>query len=405
MKTPSNDASAIHKLTSNSATTEDTVMEAIADLRISCNIPRNVLLSADSAWTYKASIDSSGFLKGIESIFKGNCMIDVSTVCQALRSSNAVIQNHFSGMPLFRHMFPVPMYDDPMNDRKAFAVFINKSSSDTRHAIDPSTGKILAIADPLRVDSNAAISPLDPSSPGEIPIVTAMNPISVSPMSSFVADSVLDAEEQDMGILILSFGEKDIRVLHHDVHEDGTPLLPLDNFGNVFIISPDLELMFPPNRVFTKDTMSYTTMEGREAVPDQLSAELDTGHVGMRILQVMAHYFSGSGSDTEMFNNPGELADSISDSVANTLNNMLAGSAYVRQAVLDQMYKKIGMHMFVLDGSENPVSVALTNATDTVSVCVPISHPFKIGSSGADSTSTKTRNVALKNLPIIINLV
>ncbi len=396
------DVSVAHKLATSTKESEDMVMEAMADLRISCNIPRSVLLGSDSAWTYKASIDSNGFLKGIESIFKGNCMIDVSKVCQALRNSNAVIQNHFSGIPLFRNMFAVPMYDDPSNDRKAYAIFIDKSNGETRPAINPSTGKILAIIDPLQTDPNAALSPLDPTSPAEVPIVTAMNPVSVSPMSSMTADNVQDAEEQGMGILILSFGENDIRVLHHDVHEDGAPLLPLDNFGNVFAISPDLELMFPPNRVFTKDTMSYMTMEDRESVPDQLSAELDTGHVGMRILQVMAHYFSGSSADTSMFNNPGELADGISDGVASTLNSMLAGSAYVRQAILDQMYQKIGMHMFVLDGSENPVSAALANATDTVSICVTISHPFKIGSS-ADNNST--RNVALKNLPIVINLV
>lgn len=395
--------SALQKLTNSTNSTqgvEDVVMEAVADMRISCSIPKSSLLSIDSQWKYRAHFDAGGLPTGIESLFDGDSVIDVHAVQEALGNSCAVVENHFPGITFFRDMFAVPMYDDSVNGRKAFAVFINKTTCETVPAIDKASGRILAIADPIRTNSSAAISPIDPDISGEIPIVTAMNPVSVSPMSMKSVENVVDARELNTGILVVSFGTNDVRVIHHDVQMDGAPLLPIDNFGNTYTVSSDLELMFPPNMIFTKDS-EYLTLIERTCVSRALTKLLDTGHVGKRILQVMAHYFSGKSSDMDLFQNPSELANAISCSVATALNRMLVGSAHVRQAVIDQMYDRIDTQMFVLDGSENFVHKALLDTPGEISLCVNLNHPFKIGVPNTNNV----RNVAVRNLPIIIKLV
>ena len=396
---------------------ESSVMHANADMRITCNIPRSVFLCEDCPWKYRADFGPNGKVVGIRSVLESDVpmapIVNKTSVSEALKNSSACIDNNFPGMSIFQNMFPVHVYDDMINDKRAYAVFINMESGEAVPSMNGPNGRILYVRDPIRPNSDSVICPLDPDLEIEVPVVTTMNPVSVSPLSGIDVGRVVDARQVGIGIMIFSLGSSSntsILVLHHDMQKDGLPLLPVDNFGNRFILTPDMELLFPMNRAFhgKRDAKAGDVVmdtSERLLLPVSMSARFQTGHVGKRVLQIMAHYFGDESTEkvslSAFMDNPESLADQVTTNVAESLHVMLINSETVRQAVVDQLYTKVGAHVFNADGQEHTMYQALMKSNNKITLCVNSNHQFRLGT----MNGKHHRNVIIRSLPIVIDLV
>lgn len=385
------------------------IVQISADFRIFCEVPKNIIFDAEMDWQYNAIINENGNLTGVQSIndpMPTNRIINIKDTAEALKDSKAVIENHIMGISLFKNMFPVPQYDfiDENGNRTklAYAVYMNQYGLPMSPFDENENAYIRQ--DPL--NEAQAISPIDPNTSEVIPVATQVSPqVMLHPNTTYdMSKIIVTSPEQNgyylMMVLINIDNNTDISILYKETHlVSGEFVAPLDNAGNAFKISDNNKLQFPPNRIpvtYEQDTESSMT------VPLQLSTMIQTSHAGKRVLQIMAHYFTNSPEDIDIYFGSDSIANEIVHRIATLLANSIQTSHEVRQSILDQVYFKIGPHAFTLDGNLHPVREALiTNAIEPLTLCIHLDQQFRIGV----LCSKSFRNVTIKKLPIVVRLV
>lgn len=422
-----------------------------AEFMVSANVPRDAVFTQSAGgWKYQFGKTDDGKVT-IDDCIQSECLdespVDIDALSSALDVCKVGIFRKCQGTSLFKYMFRAPSHDSIKEDgtvtRQGFACYLDMNGYPMRAVsvtaiISPpeqtSTGvseinaegtssrpqigyQVYVAKDPLLDGKFISPSHPEPSSLDEVmqPIITTTNDLDKWSNNDKIKPILVDPEN-DLSRTLILFSIPVIapgykpettdpsRILDIQYIYLGQNVSPIDNSSRPFRIVDGNCLLYP----LPADRLITTT-----------SPDSDSGIEGIgKAIISLASYYMVQDEQSDQHGHIGttrhgtEDFQNISKKIAKQLAGMLQNNASVRKAIANQLYQKVGTHLFqgTPDGQGLMADVfKAAQSSDKIVLTVNLDHTFTIAIPDPapipdNSPSLNMRQVTLKDITILLSL-